>query len=193
VERLSLRWPNRNVDEAPSEFDWGDAAWGQVTSVLPDYIGSRTLDELFLEKKKGGQIMAAKAMQEIVSDLNKATNPFGVYVTGFQIQKIVAPPEVEEQQKNHWKAERQSIATVRSGQAKAFDIRSQEKARAEAQRDLILAIANGLEKHKGQNYSEALLLSLSGILDTSLKDPLMRAYLAKETLDTLEKLRTMLH
>jgi hypothetical protein len=36
------------------------------------------------------------------------------------------------------------------------------------------------------------LLSLSSILDESLKDPLIRAYLAKETLDTLEQLQAFL-
>jgi hypothetical protein len=78
------------------------------------------------------------------------------------------------------------------GQTKAYHIRSHEKARAEAQRDLIMSIADGLEKNKDGQYAESLLLSLSGILDNSLSDPLMRAYLARETLETLEKIKTML-
>jgi regulator of protease activity HflC (stomatin/prohibitin superfamily) len=191
VERLSLRWPVREEGQ-PSEFDWIEATWGQVTGIIPGYIGSRTLDDLLLEKRHGGQILSSEAMQDIFKRLNNATNQFGVYVLDFQIVKITPPKEVDEEQKEFWKAEKQSIATIRDGQAKAFNIRSQEKVRAEAQRDLIVAIANGLEKNKDHKYSDALLLSLSGVLDTSLQDPLMRAYLAKETLDTLEKLQTML-
>jgi regulator of protease activity HflC (stomatin/prohibitin superfamily) len=191
VERLALRWPKRDEGE-PEDFNWVDASWGQVTGIVPGYIGSRTLDDLLLDKRHSGQILSSDAMKELLAKLNGSTNVFGVYVTDFQIVKITPPKEVDDEQKEFWKAERQSIATVRDGQAKAFNIRSQEKVHAEAQRDLILAIANGLEKNKDRNYSDALLLSLSGVLDSSLQDPLMRAYLAKETLETLEKLRTML-
>lgn len=191
VERLALRWPMRDEGE-PEEFNWVDASWGQVTGIVPGYIGSRTLDDLLLDKRHSGQILSPSAMKELFAKLNNATNIFGVYVTDFQILKVTPPKEVDDEQKEFWKAERQSIATIRDGQAKAFNIRSQEKVHAEAQRDLILAIANGLEKNKDRKYSDALLLSLSGVLDSSLQDPLMRAYLAKETLDTLEKLRTIL-
>jgi hypothetical protein len=99
---------------------------------------------------------------------------------------------VTKQQEENWKAERQGMATVIDGQAKAFNIRSREKARAEAQRDLILAIADGLEKNTSGNYAEPLLLSLSGVLDESLQDPYIRATIAGETLDTLEKLQKIL-
>jgi hypothetical protein len=102
------------------------------------------------------------------------------------------PEQVYEHQKEQWKTERQSIDTIMDGQIKASNIRSWEKARADAQRDLIISIADGLKKNRGGQYAESLLLSLSGILDNSLKDPLMRAYLAHETLETLEKIKTML-
>jgi hypothetical protein len=96
------------------------------------------------------------------------------------------------QQEEYWKAEKEGIATIIDGQAKAYNIRTREKARADAQRDIILAIADGLEKNENKQFAEPLLLSLSGILDESLKDPLTRAYLAKETLETLEMLQKIL-
>ena len=37
-----------------------------------------------------------------------------------------------------------------------------------------------------------LLLSLSGVLEESLQDPLIRSTIAGETLDTLEKLQKLL-
>jgi regulator of protease activity HflC (stomatin/prohibitin superfamily) len=131
-------------------------------------------------------------MNEIVEKLNNATRGFGVFITGFQILKVDMPEQVYEHQKEQWKTERQSIDTIMDGQIKASNIRSWEKARADAQRDLIISIADGLKKNRGGQYAESLLLSLSGILDNSLKDPLMRAYLAHETLETLEKIKTML-
>jgi len=191
VERYSLRWPNRQEGE-PSEFTWIDAAWGQVTGIVPGYISSRTLDDLFMADRNSGQILSPSAMNEIFEKLNNATRGFGVFITGFQILKVDMPEQVYEHQKEQWKTERQSIDTIMDGQTKASNIRSWEKARADAQRDLIISIADGLKKNKGGQYAESLLLSLSGILDNSLKDPLMRAYLANETLETLEKIKTML-
>jgi len=191
IERHSVRWPNRSEGD-PSEFTWIDAAWGQVTGIVPGYIGSRMLDDLFMENQKSGQILSPDAVQEIFNKLNNATIGFGVYITDFQILEIKIPKEVEEHRKEHWKAERQSIATRIDGEAKAFGIRTREKARADAQYDIILAIAEGLEKNKDGKFTEPLLLSLSGVLDESLREPLTRAYLARETLETLEKLKDML-
>ncbi len=190
IERYALRWPNPL--EEPSEFTWMDAAWGQVTGIVPGYIGSRMLDDLLMAERQSGQILSPETIKDLTGKLNQATSSFGVYVLDFQIQQIKAPAKVIDQQNENWKAVRQGIATVIDGQAKAFNIRSREKARAEAQRDLILAIADGLEKNASGNYAEPLLLSLSGVLDQTLQDPLARAYLAGETLDTLEKVRNLL-
>ncbi|MBV6467561.1 MAG: hypothetical protein PGMFKBFP_02925 [Anaerolineales bacterium] len=136
--------------------------------------------------------MSPDAVQDIFTKLNSATNGFGVYVTDFQVLETKLPPEVEKHQKEYWMAEKQSLATIIDGQSKAFRIRTREKTRAEAQYDIILAIAEGLEKNRGGEFIEPVLLSLSGVLDESLREPLTRAYLAKETLDTLEQLRDLL-
>ncbi len=191
IERYAMRWSIRTEGE-PTEFSWVDAVWGQVTGIVPGYIGSRMLDDLFIADRHGGQILSPKAVQEIVEKLNNATQVFGVYVTNLQVLEIKFPVDVEQTQKGQWKAVKQSIATIRAGQTSAVNIRAQEKANAEAQRDLILAIANGLGKNKDEKYNEPMLLSLSRILDDSLHDPLLRGYLAKETLETLEKIQEML-
>jgi regulator of protease activity HflC (stomatin/prohibitin superfamily) len=199
IERYSLRWPNR-LEGDPSEFTWIDAAWGQVTGIIPSYVSGRLLDDLFIADRQGGQILSPDVMDDISKKLNTATQGFGVFITDFQILKIQLPDEVVDRHKHHWKVERQSIATIVEGKTKAFSIRTQEKARADAQHDLILAIADGLEKNitRDENESdqerfiEPLLLTFSGVLDESLSDPTYRAYLAKDTLDVLEKLQSML-
>jgi len=191
IERYALRWPTCPEGD-PSEFNWIDAAWGQVTGIVPGYIGSRMLDDLFIAKRNGGQILSPNAIQELYEKLNTASNGFGVYVTDFQILETKLPDEVEKHQREFWQAERQSVATIIEGQTKAFRIREREKARADTQYDIILAIAEGLEKNRSGHLTEPILLSLSGVLDGSLQDPLTRAYLAKETLDTLEQIQKML-
>lgn len=164
-----------------------------MTGIVPGYIGSRMLDDLFIADRKGGQILSPDAIRDIFSKLNSATNGFGVYVTDFQILETTLPPEVEKHQMEYWQAEKQSISTLLDGQTKAFSIRTREKARAEAQYDIILSIAEGLKKNQNGQFTEPVLLSLSGILDESLREPLTRAYLAKETLDTLEQLQKIVH
>ena len=191
IERYAVKWPNR-LEGDPSEFTWIDAAWGQVSGIVPGYIGSRMLDDLFIANRDGGQILSPLAVKEIFDKLNNATNGFGVFITDFQILKMDMPKDVEEHQKAHWKAERQGVSTIIDGQAKAFSIRAHEKARADAQYGLILAIAEGLERNENGHFTEPMLLTLSSVLDQSLKEPLTRAYLAKETLDTLEQLQKLL-
>jgi len=191
IERHAVRWPDR-LKEEPIEFTWVDAAWGQVTGIVPGYIGNRMLDDLFMENRKSGQILSPKAVQTLFAQLNQSTQKFGVYVTDFQMLEIKLPKEVDEALKELWKAEKQGIATIINGEAKAFGIRTREKVKADAQYDIILAIAEGLEKNRNGQFSEPLLLSLSRVLDESLQEPLTRAYLASETLDTLEQLQKML-
>lgn len=192
IERHSLRWPDPTKD--PSEFTWEDAAWGQVTGVLPGYIGSRFLDDLLIADRQGGQILSPEATTGIFQELNKATMAFGVYVIDFQILSIKLPEKVEHYYVRYWEAEKQSLARLKDGKAKAFNIRAHEKVRADAQHDLILAIANGLRKNDDENgrFTEALLLSLSEILDHGLSDPRTRSSTAKETLEALEILQNLL-
>ncbi len=190
VERIALRWPVGQ--EEPTEFNWVDAAWGQLTGIVPDHISGRTLDDLLLAERESGQIVAPETLKEITEKLNEAAQKFGVYVLNFQIVKVEIPDDIRKLQEEYWKAQGERIATLRAGESKAEEIRLQEKARAKAQRDMILAIAEGLEKNKSKQYNEPILLSLSSVLSESLNDPLMRAYLAKETLETLEKIQTML-
>lgn len=186
VERYALRWPN--PQEEPSEFTWVDAAWGQVTGILPEYIGGRLLDDLLLAERQNGQILSPEAHAELLERLNEKTNAFGVYVTDLQLVKIELPKEVEEQQKKTWEVEQEGLATIIEGEAKAYNIRTMEKARADAQRDLLVAIADGLDLHSSDQMIEPLLVSLARILDESLQDPMVRASLANETLDTLERI-----
>jgi len=196
IEIQSVRWPDPTKE--PSEFTWEDAAWGQVTGVLPSYIGSRFLDDLYIANRRGGQFLSPAIIEEIFYAINIAANGFGVFITDFQILKVDIPQEVYEHQIEYFKAEEQKVTIIRDAQEKALSIRSQEKARADAQRDLILTIADSLKKNtdnsidKDNQYTDALLSSLSEILD-GIKDPMMRDNIANEALDTLVQLQEMLN
>jgi regulator of protease activity HflC (stomatin/prohibitin superfamily) len=131
-------------------------------------------------------------LAEIREEIGSVTRAFGVHVTDLNVVKLEPPELVNRQRVRNWGAEQEGVQAIIQGKTRAHEIRSREKARAEAQRDLILAIADGLERNKSRQFSEPLLLSLSGMLDTTLKNPLTRASMAKDTLETLEKLQKML-
>lgn len=192
VERFAVRWPTCPEGE-PEEFTWTDAVWGQVTSVVPTYISSRMLDDLFVADNHGGQILSRDAIVEIWNKLDESTRIFGVYILDFQVTKVEIPVEVEHYQKEFWKAEKQGQTTRTEGETIAYSIEQLEKTRATAQRDIITAIGRGLQKNTNGQFTEPVLLSLSRILDKSLNEPLTRAYLAKETLDALEQLNKYLN
>ena len=191
IERHAVRWPTCPEGD-PEEFSWTDAVWGQVTSVVPSYIGSRRLDDLFMANENGGQILSPESSVQIKFNLNEATKIFGVYIIDFQVTEVHIPVEIEQHQKDYWRAEKQGIATRLDGETKAYRIQQREGARAETQLELIRSIANGLKENRDGQFTEPVLLSLSGVIDKSLREPLTRAYLAKETLDTLEQLQNIL-
>ena len=84
------------------------------------------------------------------------------------------------------------METITIGQTRAYEIREREKARAEAEQEIIASIARDMEKMDFDRLQETILISLSGILDQSLSDPLTRTLVTNETLDTLEKLKKLL-
>ena len=116
----------------------------------------------------------------------------GIRLLELQITEIKTPEEVDKQRLQNWEALRQSRATVRDGESKAYQLRNIEAARAIAQRDLILAIAEGLDKMDQDHLNETLLLSLSAMLDQSLNDSHTRSLIASDALETLENLKKLL-
>lgn len=177
----------------PGELaDWSELAWEETRDILSRAIGNRLLNELLLDEGDKGQLFSGKILEGLKQDITASTRSFGVYLTELSILELALPQEVRQQRIRNWEAERQGIETIQAGRSRAQEIRTREKARAEAQHDLILAIADGLERNKSGHFSEPLLLSLSSMLDTTLKNPLARASLARETLETLEQLQRML-
>lgn len=189
VERTSVRMPD---GKTLCEMKGMDLVWGQVTGVIPDYIGRLNLDELLTLGQKEEAILGEQAARELYQELNRLTQSFGYYVTDVQITHVEPPAVVEEQRERNWQAERQSRANLMHAQAEAARIRAVEQARAEAQRDLILAIAEGLHRDPTQRFAEPLLVALTSTITTSLANPLVPPLLTPETLRSLEQLKTLL-
>ncbi len=188
VERTSVRMPD---GKTLTEMKGVDLVWGQVTSVVPDYLGSLNLDEILINHGEG-VILSEQTRQELLQRLNDLTRPFGYYVTDIQITRLEPPAVVREQRERNWQADLQSRANLLRAQAEAARIRAVEQARAEAQRDLILAIAEGLNRDPTRRFAEPLLVALTSTITTSLANPLVPPLLTPETLRSLEQLKSLL-
>ncbi|MCZ2288478.1 MAG: SPFH domain-containing protein [Anaerolineales bacterium] len=173
-----------------SEFTWIDTAWWESAFIIKRHIGGLLLNEIITSATGNDSFLSSNAIKGIFQVINQATYKFGVFVSDFQIQSITIPEEAHRQLIRYWSADKESRTIILSGQEAANKIRSTETMRAEAQRNLINTIADELGKN-GQ-FIETILLSISKVLDDSLHEPLTRAYLAKETLDTLEQLQQIL-
>lgn len=181
-----------------NESDWLDGVWGQVTGHINRHISSHSIDEIALSEiedlgQSKGNLQTFKLAQKHLNEINAnlAARPTGAKVLSIQIA-IAFPEEVEEYRVKHWEAERNKVSAMRLSKAEADGIRVREEARARAERDMLNAITEKLKDVNPDNLTEPLLMSLTGILENSLEDPLIRPIIAKNSLALLEQLRKTL-
>lgn len=189
VEKTTLRYGEKHGYE---ESHWYDSVWGPVNGPIKQYITSHCLDEFFVADQITENTFPELLQQKLFDEVTPKLKDLGVRLLELQITEIRPPEDVDKQRLQTWEAARQSKATVKEGVSKAYQIRTIETARALAQRDLILAIAEGLDKMDQEHLEEPLLISLSAILDQSLSDTYTRSLIANDALDTLENLKKLL-
>lgn len=181
------------------EASWLDGAWGTITGTINAYVAGHTLDELFIAPQGNNgsaenveQILSSKIREELErTKRNIAQN--GVKVLAIQIIKVELPEEVKVIREKYWQSAKRRIAAVRNSRAEADRIRIREQAHAEAQKTMLNTITERLEQVDPRNLTEPLILSLSGILDQGLDDPIVRPLIAKESFAVLERVRKLLN
>lgn len=205
VERMTVK---TNAQGDLYEASWLEGAWGTITGAINAYVAGHSLDELFfaapMNRSANGFTREVEAPEEIEQILSRrmkeqlektqaglAVN--GVKVLSIQITSVDVPSEVREFREKYWKSDRERIAAVRNSRAEADRIRIRELAHAEAQRTMLNTITQRLERVNPNNLTEPLILSLSGILDQGLDDPIVKPLIAKESFAVLERVRRMLN
>jgi hypothetical protein len=180
------------------ESDWLDGIWGKVTGYLARHISCHSVDEIALTEIKDigmseGNLQTFQLAKDHLEKMNADLSAIkcGVHVTNIHLL-IKFPKDVEEKRVAYWQSERKKLTIIRESKAQADGIRIALEARAKAERDVLDAITERLKRAGKDNYTEALLLSLTGILDSSLDDPLVRPMIAKQSIDLLEKLKSIL-
>jgi regulator of protease activity HflC (stomatin/prohibitin superfamily) len=180
------------------ESGWLDGIWGQVTGFLARHISCHSVDEIALAEIKEageseGSLHTFKLAKEHIDKINGdlANRKCGAHVANIHIT-LTFPKEVEDKRIEYWRSERDKLIIIRESKAEANGIRIREQARAKAERDVLDTILERLKRVNPDNLTEPLLLSLTGVLDSSLEDPMVRSLVAKQSLDFLEKLREAL-
>jgi hypothetical protein len=209
VETAAVRLNN---DGQLEKYDWIAGVCGNLEGYIREHVYSNTInnllrDEEINQKKMGTRVQQFQSINNgqpatrllstelrnlLREKVNTDVKRLGARLVDLQIAGVERSFIVDHQWEKNWRVEWESINTITAGEAEAYKIRTIETAHAEAQKDMILAIARGLEKVAPQHMSEPLLLSLSGMLEHSLVDPYVRAVLPRETLETLEKIKTIL-
>ena len=175
------------------EVKWDEGAMGSITGILARHISSHHFDELFMSNGGDGQILSPQVMGALHEKANRQLRETsGICIKSLQITDIAIPPEIRQQRLDVWASEKDRLVARIRGEAQAFRIRTSEEARAKAQRDLIVAIAKSLQQVEPSHFPEPLLLSLSGILDHGLRDPLVQTYMAQGALNSLKRLKELL-
>ncbi|KAF0107364.1 MAG: hypothetical protein FD146_1842 [Anaerolineaceae bacterium] len=194
------------------KYDWLAGIVGNIEGHIRTHVYSNTINDLLRgetiyqtqpemvkQQFQGAdlerltmQLLSAELRDLIRERVNKDIERLGSQLISLQIVRVDKSLAIDRQWTENWSAEWKSRNVITEGEAKAYRIRTQEKARAEAQRDMIRAITESLEKVDAQHMREPLLLSLSGMLENSLVDTYVRASLPKEAMETLEKLQNFL-
>ncbi len=198
-----------NTENQPQEQSWLDAAWGPITGAVNSFVSGHSLDELFVAPRTEDhanihhlnsetpehieQIFSQTIAEQVTSKARESLHPYGIHVSDIQITKLEVHADILDLRTRYWETIRLKIAAQHNSRAEADHIRARELAHAEAQRIMLTTIMTKLEKVDSKDLTEALALSLSGILDQNLEDPLIRPLIAKESFAVLDRVKKLLH
>lgn len=210
VEYSSVKLVNGKLQDV----SWIEGAWGSITGSVNAFVAGHSLDELFLapQNENSGnsnhnthinqhnsqiaenieQILSRKISTQVINEIQASLQKNGIKVLGLQITDFEVPEKVRELRTRYWESIRQKISAQRNSRAEAEHIRSREQAHAEAQRTMLMTITKRLENIDPDDLTEPLILSLSGILDQGLDDPIVRPLIAKEAFAVLDRMRKLL-
>ena len=205
VEYSSVRLVNGKLQE----IAWLEGAWGNITGAVSAFVAGHSLDELFLAPQTENhtnsnhnnhhntvenieQILSRRISTQVINGIQTSLQKNGIKISGLQITHFEVPEKVRELRTRYWESIRQKISAQRNSRAEAEHIRSREQAHAEAQRTMLMTITKKLENIDPADLTEPLILSLSGILDQGLDDPIVRPLIAKEAFAVLERMRKLL-
>lgn len=206
VEYTSVRLSDTDLQEQ----NWVDGAWGAITGAINAFVAGHSLDELFIAPQANNhhlnahylnnetpehieQIFSQRILDQVINNVSDRLHNNGIHVSNIQITQLDVPEHIRDLRTRYWESVQLKISAQRNSRAEADRIRIREMAHAEAQRTMLTTIINKLENVGTGDLTESLVLSLSGVLDQNLEDPIVRSLIAKEAFAVLDRIRKLLH
>jgi len=134
-------------DEEREEIGWDQVVVDRAADLLRSAIAGMPLDRL-LEGESGDGSLPRKALRaKVTQELAQAMEPLGVHVLAVSLGNIEGEDEeVSRQMVEIWRAHWERRRVEREAQGEAEAIRLIEEARADAQRQMIVAITEAFQQ-----------------------------------------------
>jgi hypothetical protein len=192
--RKAVEWikvKRKDQSEQLYQSKWLEGAWGKIQGALANYISKRHLEDLFVSTHQGfaGKILSTQEREKLRNKLDQELIvEAGISLIDIQIKKFIIKSPVNEKRVEKWVSEWKAKVDIREGTAGAEGEKSIENAKAEAQRSLLLQIADELSKAGPETLHDSVLLALSRILEQNQGDPYASTYLN----DAIENIKEIL-
>ncbi|MCB0284025.1 MAG: paraslipin, partial [Calditrichaeota bacterium] len=136
--------------------DFQFAATQLAQTTMRSVIGKLELDRTFEERESMNSV--------IVEAVDKASDPWGVKVTRYEVRNIVPPQSIKDAMEKHMRAEREKRALI----AESEGDRQAKINRAEGDRQELIARSEG-EKQKRINEAEGRAREIEAVAEATAK------------------------
>ena len=147
------------VDPKRASYGIRDYAFASIQlaqTTMRSVMGKLDLDKTFEERDS--------INGEIVNAVDKASDPWGVKVTRYEVKNIVPPQSIKDAMEKHMRAEREKRATI----AESEGDRQAKINRAEGERQEMIARSEG-EKQKRINEAEGRAVEIQRVAEATAK------------------------
>ena len=162
---------SERVGEKSSErFDWTTLPTALGTDMLLHILSTYTVDELYAPREDDEGLsqpeMRKRIREELTGALREKLKAYGIYLLSASCTKIApADARVTRQRIDAWRANRERQIDIEEAYAQAEVERNRERARGEAQRDMILRIVDGMQAVPEQYQDSLVPLRLAAALE----------------------------
>ena len=147
------------VDPKRASYGIRDYAFASIQlaqTTMRSVMGKLELDKTFEERDS--------INGEIVDAVDRASDPWGVKVTRYEVKNIVPPKSIKDAMEKHMRAEREKRATI----AESEGDRQARINRAEGERQEMIAKSEG-EKQKRINEAEGRAVEIQRVAEATAK------------------------
>jgi regulator of protease activity HflC (stomatin/prohibitin superfamily) len=172
---------------------WYDLPRVFAERALQNIISEYTFDDLYGPYTAGGSPPRVEIASRFLEQVGKELEPLGIHLVGGGISDLEpVDPDVYVKRVESWKTEWERRIMLRQAEGRAEWLRIVERARAEAQADLIMNLGRQLEEMstaKTEFRPERVLEQLMIVLDQMMGQPALKSILPEETLRGIMHIR----